>query len=174
MVYVTHDQVEAMTMGHRIAVLSGGVLQQCDTPRTVYERPRNTFVATFLGSPAMNLSTVPLAGEYALLGQIRVRLTSTVLNAAHRARLDSIILGLRPEALERVPHGEGLPLDVQVVEALGADAFVHGEIESSAGVVSMIVRVDGRAAPRVGEVLRLRVHEAEAHAFDPDTGRRLD
>ncbi|HLY34458.1 MAG TPA: ATP-binding cassette domain-containing protein, partial [Jatrophihabitantaceae bacterium] len=95
-IYVTHDQVEAMTMGHRVAVLKDGVLQQVDTPRRLYDRPCNTFVAGFIGSPAMNLRRVRIDDGAALLGDARVPLTRDVFAAA---RSDEISLGVRPEAL---------------------------------------------------------------------------
>src|SRR5439155_2738723 len=86
-IYVTHDQVEAMTMGHRVAVLKDGVLQQCDTPRVLYDRPANAFVAGFIGSPAMNLKTVPLATDGAQLDGLTVPLSRTALDEAAKQQL---------------------------------------------------------------------------------------
>jgi ABC-type sugar transport system ATPase subunit len=97
-IYVTHDQVEAMTMGHRAAVLHGGVLQQVDTPRNLYDRPVNAFVAGFIGSPAMNLRSADLADRGARLGNIVVRLSEESLSAARAAGLTRTTLGLRPES----------------------------------------------------------------------------
>src|SRR5664279_4946501 len=97
--YVTHDQVEAMTMGHRVAVLKeGGILQQCDTPRNLYDSPANAFVAGFIGSPAMNLRTVDLVEGGAQLGGAVVPLPSAIIDAAKAANLSKIILGIRPES----------------------------------------------------------------------------
>ena len=98
-VYVTHDQVEAMTMGHRVAVLKDGILQQCDTPRTLYDKPNNIFVAGFMGSPAMNLLTVPLTSEGATLGQANVPLPHELLSEASSLGLKEVTFGVRPENL---------------------------------------------------------------------------
>src|SRR3954469_10163597 len=121
--YVTHDQVEAMTMGHRVAVLREGRLQQVDTPRALYERPANTFVAGFIGSPSMNLCRVPVGEDgCALLDGVRVPLPEGVPSG-----LSEVVLGLRPESLELVAGGGGdgdrFGAQVKVVEELGADAF---------------------------------------------------
>src|SRR5712675_2318040 len=96
-VYVTHDQVEAMTMGHRVAVLAAGQLQQCDTPRHLYDNPVNQFVAGFIGSPAMNLQTVPLAEGGARIAGTTLPLPAAVRSAASRAGLSELVLGIRPE-----------------------------------------------------------------------------
>ncbi|HUI37717.1 MAG TPA: ATP-binding cassette domain-containing protein, partial [Gaiellaceae bacterium] len=116
-VYVTHDQSEAMTLGHRVAVLDGGQLQQVGTPRELYDRPVNRFVAGFIGSPAMNLCEVALGanGAVSFCGQ-RVELPVPTDGRS------AVVLGFRPEALELAD--EGMPAYVEVVEELGADAFV--------------------------------------------------
>ena len=105
-VYVTHDQVEAMTMGHRVAVLAGGQLQQCDTPRQLYDNPVNQFVAGFIGSPAMNLQTVPLTEGGARLAGTVIPLPTAVRTAASQAGLREIVLGIRPEHLH-LANGPG-------------------------------------------------------------------
>src|SRR5213078_3980918 len=121
-VYVTHDQVEAMTMGHRVAVLRDGRLQQCDTPRALYDRPANVFVARFIGSPAMSLCTVPLGANGAVdLGGARVPLPTPVAAELARRGATSVVVGLRPESLEL--SGDGVPARVEMVEELGADAY---------------------------------------------------
>jgi multiple sugar transport system ATP-binding protein len=94
--YVTHDQVEAMTMGHRVAVLRDGILQQVDTPRALYDTPSNVFVAGFIGSPAMNMRNVPLTERGARLADMDVPLPNSVLAAAREARLSEVVLGVRP------------------------------------------------------------------------------
>jgi multiple sugar transport system ATP-binding protein len=99
-IYVTHDQIEAMTMGHRVAVLKDGILQQVDTPRALYDRPGNSFVAGFIGSPAMNLKTVPLVEGGTKLGGLVVPLRREVASAAAAAGLSSVTLGIRPEAFD--------------------------------------------------------------------------
>src|SRR6478736_5211984 len=119
-VYVTHDQVEAMTMGHRVAVLKDGVLQQVDTPRNLYASPVNEFVAGFIGSPAMNLREARVVSGGALLGDVTIPLSEETLDAAHRAGLETVTLGLRPEAFTSSLDGP-LRLQVTLVEELGAD-----------------------------------------------------
>ena len=96
-IYVTHDQVEAMTLGHRVAVLKDGRLQQCDTPRNLYEHPRNVFVAGFVGSPAMNLERLPFDGTAACIGDTPIPLPGAAAAAARHAGLSEVVLGLRPE-----------------------------------------------------------------------------
>jgi multiple sugar transport system ATP-binding protein len=174
-VYVTHDQVEAMTMGDRVAVLKDGVLQQCDTPRNLYDRPENAFIAGFIGSPAMNLRVAELVSGGARLGDIVLPLRTSVTDAAHAAGLNSITLGVRPESLNVVANGgPGLKMEVKLVEELGADAYVYGSLPGDDVVDKhFIVRFDGRVPPRIGETLNLDVHAGEEHAFDPETGRRL-
>jgi len=174
-VYVTHDQVEAMTMGHRVALLKDGELQQCDTPRHLYARPTNAFVAGFIGSPAMNLRTVELTPGGARLGNIDLPLQQSVSGAAHAAGLAKITLGVRPESFVVAQDcGSGLKLEVKLVEELGADAFVHGSLAGDdPDEKHFVVRFDGRVPPRIGEMLSLDVHGGEEHAFHHETGVRL-
>jgi multiple sugar transport system ATP-binding protein len=169
-VYVTHDQVEAMTMGHRVAVLKDGVLQQCDTPRTLYERPANAFVASFIGSPAMNLHTVPVSEKGAHLGE----LTLPVPRAA--ADLTEVTIGIRPESLTLVgPEQEGVKLTVELVEELGADAYLHGKAHLGAADKRIVLRVDGRTPPAIGQTVNAGLRDTgEIHLFHPGTGERLD
>ncbi|MBD9367927.1 sn-glycerol-3-phosphate ABC transporter ATP-binding protein UgpC [Xanthomonas sp. XNM01] len=172
MIYVTHDQVEAMTLGQRIVVLDGGRIQQIDTPMALYERPANLFVAGFLGSPAMNTleGRLRLEGAPALLlddGQ-QLPLTGARLPAAWEQR--RITLGVRPEHL--LPTGEGDPgLDarVDVVEAVGSEAFLHLDAAGRA----LVSRLPPQALPAAGERVRLRVDPAHLHVFDPQNGERL-
>jgi multiple sugar transport system ATP-binding protein len=166
-VFVTHDQVEAMTMGHRVAVLRVGRLQQCDTPRVLYDRPANVFVAGFIGSPAMSLCTVPVTGDGALdLGGAKVDASSVKPNGR-----ESLVVGLRPESLELAP--DGLPARVQVVEELGADAYVFCSGEVGGAETRLVARADPHHPPAIGDRVSLRVRGEEAHFFDPDTGVRL-
>ena len=170
--YVTHDQVEAMTMGHRVALLKDGILQQADTPRNLYDRPGNAFVAGFIGSPAMNLRTVPLANGGAILGGATVPLSAPVLDAASKANLDKITLGIRPESFFDSP--EGVPITVNLVEELGADAFVYGALPADEpGDKPFTVRFDGRIPPRIGDLIHVGARPGEEHAFHPETGERL-
>ena len=169
-VYVTHDQVEAMTMGHRVAVLRDGVLQQVDTPRALYERPANAFVAGFIGSPAMNLNPAVLAEGGARIGNALVPLEAGVLSACRSAGLTEVTLGIRPESLA-VSAQDGLAVDVRLVEVLGADAYAHGTIAGGEG--SVVVRCDGRTHPEIGETIKAVINHAEIHAFHPATGERI-
>ncbi|WP_409183349.1 ABC transporter ATP-binding protein [Amycolatopsis sp. VS8301801F10] len=168
-IYVTHDQVEAMTMGDRVAVLKDGVLQQCASPRSLYEKPANSFVAGFIGSPAMNLATLPLSDGGVRLGDLVVPLPTEVRTQA--AGLSEIVFGIRPESLRLVGEAdEGFELVVELVEELGADAYLHGKV----GDDRFVVRVDGRTPPRIGDNVRVALRgEGETHAFDPKTTLRL-
>jgi multiple sugar transport system ATP-binding protein len=170
-VYVTHDQSEAMTLGHRVAVLDGGRLQQVGTPRELYDRPVNRFVAGFIGSPAMNLCEVPLGatGSVSLGGQ-PVELGAAA--AATNGRSE-VVLGLRPEALEL--GAEGIPADVEVVEEFGADAYVFcaAHLREGAGTTRLVARTQAKLAPSRGQRVALRVRPGEAHLFDRETGERL-
>jgi multiple sugar transport system ATP-binding protein len=175
-VYVTHDQVEAMTMGDRVAVLKEGVLQQVDTPRNLYARPRNEFVAGFIGSPAMNLVPVPLAEGGAVLAGHAVPLPRTALGALAEEGSRTATLGFRPEAVEFVGAGQGFPVEVQVVEELGSDAYAYGRLQTDAEDVAgklLILRADPRRPPAKGEVVHVAIRPGEAHVFSPATGLRV-
>ncbi len=172
-IYVTHDQVEAMTMGHRVAVLKDGELQQCDTPRALYDRPANAFVAGFIGSPAMNLKTVPLTEGGAKVGDLLVPLTRTVLDAAKAASLSEITIGIRPESFKVSTDEAGLALHVDLVEELGADAYVYGTAHLGDTDEQVVVRVADRAVPEMGQTIRLTVVPDETHVFSPASGERL-
>src|SRR6185437_2904291 len=154
--YVTHDQVEAMTMGHRVALLKDGVLQQCDTPRNLYDSPKNAFVAGFIGSPAMNLRDVQLVSGGVQLGNIVLPLSQPVVDAAHAANLKTITFGVRPESFTVAADGaqEALRVEVQLVEELGADAYVYGLLTGDEpGTKPFVVRFDGRVPPRIGDTV---------------------
>jgi multiple sugar transport system ATP-binding protein len=168
-VYVTHDQVEAMTMGHRIAVLRDGRLQQFDAPRAVYARPANVFVAGFIGSPAMNLVEVEVAAGACELNGARLELPPALAAAA--SDLGRVIVGLRPDALELA--GDGIAARVEVVEDVGAEAYALCSADLPGGERRVIARVDARHPPEQGEPVRLRPLAGEVHVFDPGTGERL-
>ena len=164
-VYVTHDQAEAMTLGHRVAVLKDGRLQQCDAPRALYERPANVFVAGFIGSPAMNLCPAPPSANGAIsFGGVSFPLPPGAVGRG-------LVLGLRPESLELAP--DGLPGRVEVVEELGADAFVFCAADVGEGATRLVARVDVRRRPERGERVNLRPVPGEAHLFDAESGERL-
>jgi multiple sugar transport system ATP-binding protein len=177
-VYVTHDQVEAMTMGDRVAVLKDGVLQQCDTPGTLYDRPANVFVAGFIGSPAMNLVTGPAVEGGVRLGGAVLPVPREQLARASAAG-GTVTVGFRPETVQLVGPGEGLPVTVNVVEQLGADAYLYTKLagESTEDVLhpsDVVLRTEPRSAPTAGQTLHLRVREGGLHVFDPATQQRVD
>ena len=165
-VYVTHDQVEAMTMGHRVAVLRDGRLQQCAPPRVLYDQPVNVFVAGFIGSPAMNLCRVPVVEGTASLGGDAVALPGGVNGRSE------VVVGLRPEALEL--GGDGIPGRVEVLEELGADVYAFCLAQLPAGEARLVARTEARHAPERGERVSLRPRMEEAHLFDVGSGARLE
>jgi multiple sugar transport system ATP-binding protein len=171
-VYVTHDQVEAMTMGDRVVVMNDGVLQQADTPLGLYEAPANVFVAGFIGSPAMNLFTVDLVPEGARLGEVVLPVPPNVLAAARARGLDKATYGVRPESLQ-ITDDQGLSVSATVIEALGSDAYVYGTLVSDGGGKQVVARVNPRRPPRKGDVLRLVPTADEVHIFDFETGERV-
>jgi len=178
MIYVTHDQVEAMTLGDRIVVMNAGRVQQVDTPLALYDRPANRFVAGFIGSPAMNFVEGAVSddrGARSIVtndGAFSVPLPPGVAVSIHLgARL---VLGIRPEDIET---GEGTGPDgrvafhgrVDLVEPLGNETFVHVTV----GAHVMTVRLASRELPQVGTEMGLRVDPGKAHWFDAATGERL-
>jgi multiple sugar transport system ATP-binding protein len=177
-VYVTHDQVEAMTMGDRVAVLLDGILQQVDGPRALYDKPANVFVAGFIGSPAMNLRTVRLTDSGADFGGMAIPLAREQVAAA---RADGggnrITVGFRPEHSELVSDPTGaVPMVVELVEELGSDAYVHGhaKLNGEENIKdTLVVRTDGRTVPRMGEMVYVRPREGSNHFFHAETGVRL-
>src|ERR1700742_933874 len=166
-VYVTHDQVEAMTMGDRVAVLCDGVLQQCATPRELYRNPGNVFVAGFIGSPAMNLFTLPIVDSAVSLGDWPIPLPREIADSA-----TEVVVGVRPEHFEL--GGLGVEMEVDVVEELGADAYLYGRITGSGKVIDqpIFARADGRHPPEKGSRVRLHPEPGHLHFFGTD-GRRV-
>jgi multiple sugar transport system ATP-binding protein len=194
-VYVTHDQVEAMTLGQRVAVMKDGRILQVDVPQTLYERPRDLFVAGFIGSPAMNLVDAVVDGTEVVFGQFRIPLDWSrrpVVPSSGR-----VVVGIRPEAFEDAAFASsGLPtVDVEVVvlEELGSDAHVFFRVDATriaAGATDegedegaelvgddrgslLNARVDPRTAARVGDSVRLAVDPTRFHFFDRDSGASL-
>jgi multiple sugar transport system ATP-binding protein len=170
-VYVTHDQVEAMTMGDRVAVLKDGLLQQVDTPRNLYDNPANAFVAGFIGSPAMNLLTAPVVGGKAKLGNLEI--------AVPASAGASVTVGIRPEGFS--PASSGFEVVVEVVEELGSDAFVYGKPADSsvkfANVTDegaqVIVRWDPKNPPRPGQTVTVSANQSSVHLFNATSGERI-
>jgi multiple sugar transport system ATP-binding protein len=170
-VYVTHDQVEAMTMGDRVAVLDRGVLQQCASPKELFTDPVNLFVAGFIGSPQMNLLAAKVGPDGAVHGGLTVALTPT-----QRAAVTSedVIIGVRPEDWS-VAADEGLQVVVAVVEELGSEAFLYCT-EPGADVVTtqpIVARAEGLSGSQPGDRIGLVPRPDRLHLFDTATGARL-
>jgi multiple sugar transport system ATP-binding protein len=196
-VYVTHDQVEAMTLGQRVAVMQEGRLQQVDAPQRLYEDPANLFVAAFIGSPAMNLIETSVGGDSVGLGGHVVPLDRE--RRPRFARDGHAIVGIRPEAFEDAAFAaSGLPqieVRVEVIEELGSDAHLFFQLEGAKAVVvaeavqdedgedaSLLAdssdelftaRVDARTKARVGDTIRLAVDPSRFYFFSPETGESL-
>ncbi len=184
--YVTHDQVEAMTLGQRVAVLNHGVVQQVDPPDVLYNRPANTFVASFIGSPAMNFILARSDGTELSFGGRTLPLPEAVA-AQLRRRDGEMIVGLRPEHFSdaRLAGGGGsLPATVEITEQLGSETLVYFRVEgvraeptagdSDAALVgAFVARLDPRTRPVPGEHMELAVDVARAHFFDPADGSTL-
>ena len=197
--YVTHDQVEAMTMGDRVAVLRAGVLQQCDKPQALYDNPNNLFVAAFIGSPAMNLFEAQITdgATAVVIGSQRIGLPEVV--HAQRPGVRSyankrVVLGIRPEDLPMASGSESSTLvgDVELVEALGSDVLIHFAIdakrievegamedeESTLAPVMLqraqgVARIEPRSTVVNGDRVRLSVNPIRLHFFDPETGEAI-
>ncbi len=181
MVYVTHDQVEAMTLGDRVAVLERGRLQQVATPRELYAAPANAFVAGFIGNPPMNLFATTLEasadGLAIVLGGERLRLPPPLAgDEALRAALGaSVIAGIRPEDV-RVTEGEGLAATVEHVENLGHETLVHATlvaVNGSAPGLRLIARAPGMRDLVAGASARLALDSSRIHLFARDGGARI-
>jgi sn-glycerol 3-phosphate transport system ATP-binding protein len=165
-IYVTHDQVEAMTLSDKLVVMSGGQIEQVGTPTDVYRRPATRFVATFIGSPPMNILPATVEGPGA------ISIAGTRIAAADMAGGlspgSTVEAGLRPEDLH-VTTGEGLPFAIDFVEELGATQLFHGK---TGGAELVIQAPTGRIARDAG-ALRLAIDPGAVHLFDPATGRRV-
>ncbi len=172
--YVTHDQVEAMTMGDRVAVLKDGILQQCDTPRAMYDTPDNVFVAGFIGSPQMNLVEATLVDGGAQLAERVIPIAREKADAAAAEGAKTVTLGFRPEDLTVTDGSTGVPVQAIVVEELGADAYVYGELTQQDGnAIDVIVRVNGRTPPAKGETIHVAIQQGHEHVFSTVSGKRL-
>src|SRR5437016_9998525 len=163
-IYVTHDQVEAMTMGDRIAVMKDGLLQQCASPREIYEQPTNMYVAGFIGSPKMNFIPVTIQGTTARASGFEVELPRA-------PGIERGVFGLRPEDLtEDTREGTTmLDMKVEVLEVLGADQYLYGKV----GADDVIARVDPHLTVAVGDLVRLGINMRRLHLFDSETEKAL-
>jgi sn-glycerol 3-phosphate transport system ATP-binding protein len=168
-IYVTHDQVEAMTLGHRLMVMNAGQVEQFGTPIDVYERPASLFVAQFIGSPAMNIIPAKIAegGQAAVLsdGQEFALANSIAAWAGKEVKL-----GFRPEHLSVVEGDAGLTLTISLVEQLGADSIVHGTLADGTAVS---VRLSGIRHLDRGTTLTVSIDPKLLHVFDAETSRRI-
>ncbi|HYM31381.1 MAG TPA: sn-glycerol-3-phosphate import ATP-binding protein UgpC [Candidatus Cybelea sp.] len=168
-IYVTHDQVEAMTLADRLVVMNAGRAEQIGTPKEVYERPASMYVAGFIGSPAMNFISARI--EQAMLavadGQVRLPLADGIASRA----VGEVTVGVRPEHLALVPEGAAgaFPFTVDVAEELGADTLAHGKV----GGEPLVVRLPGHMHVASGDVLPIRPDQRMMHVFDRGTGQRL-
>jgi len=194
MVYVTHDQVEAMTLGDRVAVMRAGVLQQVDTPQTLYDNPVNLFVAGFIGSPAMNFFPATVEG-----GRVRFALGEFALPQRAAGASGDVLLGIRPEDFEDAQligdkPGHTFEAEIGLVESLGSDLFAHfgyagegieseelAELAADAGAADLpssgenaaVARLEPASSIQQGSKARLWMDTSKAHLFDPSTGDSL-
>jgi multiple sugar transport system ATP-binding protein len=173
-VYVTHDQVEAMTMGDRIAVMRDGILQQVGSPQDLYDNPSNVFVAGFIGSPAMNFATTRSGeGEELFLGNAKLELQGRHAQIAReRPKGANLLIGFRPEHIE-VADGQGesvrIPARIDVVEYLGNEELVHAQAEGT----EIVALLPSEKQVRVGDQVDLAVPLDKLHIFDPESEKTL-
>jgi multiple sugar transport system ATP-binding protein len=195
-VYVTHDQVEAMTLGKRVAVMRDGRVQQVDAPTKLYEEPANLFVAAFIGSPAMNLANATLTDDTVRIGSLEIPLDRERRPPAQRD--GRVIVGVRPEAFEDAAYSNGqlpqLEVTVEVLESIGSDAYVFFASDAEAVVVEDALsdagdddgqlladreqtliagRVDARTGAKPGQTIRLTIDPSRLYFFSPETGESL-
>jgi ABC-type sugar transport system ATPase subunit len=174
-IYVTHDQVEAMTMGHRVAILDRGVLQQLDAPQHVYARPANLFVARFIGTPPMNTVDGCLRGTGDVLTfeapGLRVDLPPPIAQAARAGNLSDAVLGIRPEDLQLDPEG-AIHVKVALIESLGHERHLVTRLDD--GQMLIVRQAVHDTPPRDGEVIRLAASPDALHLFDPSNQERVD
>jgi multiple sugar transport system ATP-binding protein len=160
--YVTHDQVEAMTMGDRVAVLKDGILQQCDSPRELYDNPANAFVGTFIGSPSMNIIAAPIVEGGVSLNGYTVPVDREFLAKAASGK---VLVGVRPEDLHI--SQDGADMTVTLVEELGADTYVYGTFKAADGTnVDLVSRGQGLHAPKIGSTVK--VNPIRTYIFDTE------
>jgi multiple sugar transport system ATP-binding protein len=202
-IYVTHDQIEAMTMGHRVALLKDGVLQQVDSPADIYARPRNLFVAAFIGSPTMNLFHAELTEGQDGAATLRLGSNNLVVPASvlaereglRRYRNKPLIVGIRAEDLSdatlnpSAPAGSRLRSQIELIEALGADVLVHFGIDARAARVQssdslqdlkvgetsrVVARFSPKSQVRLGAPVDVAVDTNRLYFFDPETGAAIE
>ncbi len=181
MIYVTHDQIEAMTMGDRICVMKDGVIQQVDTPLNIYTNPVNTFVASFIGTPPMNIFRGCLVRENGRIhfqnDNMFLLLPENLKSAAEKCRGEEILLGIRPEdigsnAAEETADPQYLQAVIDVKEPMGAETYLYLNIATESGN-DCIARVVAYCQKRVGDSIRLALDLCKAHLFDASSGKRI-
>ncbi len=173
-IYVTHDQVEAMTMGDRIAVMRDGLLQQIGSPQELYDHPLNLFVAGFIGSPSMNFATATADGKDLALGGVKLELTGQQAKAAEgRPEGANVLIGFRPEHIELVNGQESdavrFPAKVEVVEYLGNEELIHAQTEGN----EIVALLPSDKKVVVGDNVQFAVPMEKLHIFDPDSEKAL-
>jgi multiple sugar transport system ATP-binding protein len=163
-IYVTHDQVEAMTMGDRIAVMRDGLLQQVAAPREIYDNPANMYVAGFIGSPKMNFVPVDVSGTTATASGFSIDLPRA-------PGIEKGMLGFRPEDLTEVPKDGHPKLDmrIEVLEVLGSDQFLYGKVGSD----DVVARVDPHVSTHAGDAFQLHVNTRRLHLFDIESEKAI-
>jgi multiple sugar transport system ATP-binding protein len=175
-IYVTHDQEEAMTIGHRIVIMNKGIVQQVGSPLEVYDRPKSTFVARFIGSPAMNMfegNVKEKDGELAIdAGAFACSVPQSVVNTIRERNVSEVMVGVRPEDItiirERIP--DSIEAKIDVVEPVGSDTYLYLD----AGGVSLIARTNPHFDLTIGEKVWLLLHKERFHLFDKKDSCRID
>jgi multiple sugar transport system ATP-binding protein len=174
MIYVTHDQVEAMTLGHRIVVMNAGEIQQIDAPMRLYEKPANVFVAGFLGSPAMNFfrADVDAAGSRIMIGETPLQLPQAIVPALAKEAGSAMLVGVRPEdlVLADAADANAIAATLEVVEPVGNEMFLN----LRRGDQTIVMRVPPQALPQTGQALRIAIKPDRVHLFDAKSGRRIE
>jgi multiple sugar transport system ATP-binding protein len=171
-IYVTHDQVEAMTMGDRIAVMRDGILQQVGTPPQLYTSPVNVFVAAFIGSPSMNFATVRADDGKLKLGNAELHLSGRAATAASERKGKDLLIGFRPEDLQIANgnvDGVRVPAKIDVVEYLGNQELLHADAEGN----EIVALVDSDKGVKAGDQVEFAIASGKLHLFDPETEEAL-
>ncbi len=195
--YVTHDQTEAMTLGDRVVVMRGGIVQQVGSPTELYEQPRNLFVAGFIGSPSMNFLPATIEGESLTTGLGRLQMPDRIRRAVERGKGREVIVGIRPEHFEDAAlvgdkPGSTFEVDVDLVESMGSDVYAYFSVRGSTATsrdlddlaadsgqdmhgegTQVNARLDAAANVRSGQQATLWVDTAKMHVFDGETGENL-
>lgn len=172
LIYVTHDQIEAMTLADRIVVLSKGVIQQTGTPLELYNRPANLFVAGFIGSPSINFLEVVVEGGQQLVlkkPDITLPLMKKWEETLAPYKDRALILGIRPEDISMASEGQGFPVNVELIEPVGAENYLHLKLAG----VPLIVRGVAKMTTEIGKTAQISFNQENFHFFDSQTGKRL-